>query len=184
MAAALLFAFAGNAIGALYGLYAIRELGLPPALLGVVISLGGVGALAGSFAAGRASRWLGVGPSVALGLLGYGLSGLLIPFAAGPVALAAAMLAASQLLDGLHSVYAVNEVSLRQSITPDRLRGRVNATAHLLVLGVGPLGAIAGAALAESYGIRTTLLLAVAGVIAAGVLLLASPVRHVRALAA
>jgi MFS family permease len=180
---ALLFSFFGNAsFGALYALFAIRELGLTPALLGLVISVGGLSALGGSLLAGAAARRFGVGASAGLGLLGYGVTGLLVVFASGPVLVAALMLAAAQLLDGLHSVYSVSEISIRQAITPDRLRGRVNAAMHVLVLGIGPLGAIAGAALAEAYGIRPVLGIGVAGLMASGALLLASPVRGIRTL--
>lgn len=182
LASALMFAVCGNAFGALYLLFAVRELGFPPALLGAVVSLGGVGALAGSLLAGAAARRLGVGPAAGVGLLGYASTGLLVVFASGPIAVAAAMLAGAQLLDGLHSVYSISELSVRQAITPDRLRGRVNAAVHVLVLGVGPLGALAGAALAEAYGLRAAMLIGVAGGMAAGALLLVSPVRRIRTL--
>ncbi len=54
----------GNMIGPLYGLYAIRELGLSPAALGLTIALGGVSSLVGALLAERAVRRFGLGATL------------------------------------------------------------------------------------------------------------------------
>ena len=78
--------------------------------------------------------------------------------------MAIAMLMASQVLsDGLRSVFAINEISLRQTITPDRLLGRVTAGMQLMTDGVGPLGALVGGALGGAIGLRPTLVVAALG---------------------
>ena len=74
------------------------------------------------------------------------------------------MLMASQLLgDGLRSIFAINETSLRQTITPDRLLGRVTAGMHLMAGGIGPLGALVGGFLGGAIGLRPTLVVAALG---------------------
>jgi hypothetical protein len=65
--------------------------------------------------------------------------------------------------DGAATVGWVNELSLRQAVTPVGLRGRVNAGLNLLAQGVGPLGALVGGALGSLIGIRQTLAVAVLG---------------------
>ena len=53
-------------------------------------------------------------------------------------------------------VYNVNQVSLRQAITPDRLQGRMNASMRFIVWGTIPLGALLGGGLGEALGLRPT----------------------------
>lgn len=171
-------AFFGNAIGALYALYAIRELGLSPALLGVVISAGGISALAGAVLAPWLTRRLGPGRALTWTLLAAGLTNLTIPLAGGSPLLAAAVLIAGQLTnDGLMVAYQVSEMSLRQTRVPDHLLGRANASFEFLPQVIGPVGALLGGTLAGVIGARLTLLIAVLGILGTAVWIAASPLR-------
>jgi hypothetical protein len=71
------------------------------------------------------------------------------------------------------AVYNINQVSLRQAITPDHLLGRMNASMRFLVWGVMPLGAL--------LGLRPTLLLAGAGMLSAALWIHRSPVGRLNA---
>jgi MFS family permease len=55
---------AGSFFGVLYTIYLIDTLHLPPFVLGVVVSAGGVGSLVGSLFAARVIRVLGIGPAL------------------------------------------------------------------------------------------------------------------------
>jgi predicted MFS family arabinose efflux permease len=173
--------FFGSFYGVLYSLYALRDLGLSPFILGVAISLGGVGSLAGAALAGPAVRRLGIGPTIVrLSLAAVPLS-FLTPLAFGPPALAAVFLFIPQLIgDGLATIEGIAIVSLRQTVTPDALLGRVNATVHVLLEGIAPLGALLGAALALAYGTRETLFIAACGMVLARGWLLFSPLESFR----
>src|SRR5262249_34284077 len=74
-------------------------------------------------------------------------------------------------------VYNINQVSLRQAITPHHLQGRMNATMRFLVWGTMPLGGLAGGALGQSLGLWPTIAVAVAGGLLAFLWVLLSPVR-------
>ena len=91
------------------------------------------------------------------------------------------LLGLAQISSGIgRSIASVNQISLRQAITPDHLLGRVNASRRLLVFGVIPFGALLGGALGESFGLRAALI-AGAGVQVAGfVYTWLSPLRAVR----
>jgi hypothetical protein len=54
-------------------------------------------------------------------------------------------------------IYNINQVSLRQIITPQRLQGRMNATMRTIVWGTIPLGSFIGGALTTLIGIIPTL---------------------------
>lgn len=151
---------AGGIIGTLYDVFLIRELGLSPALVGLTVGIGGVAALLGAALAEPLARRIGVARTLAATLLlGWPIS-LLLPLAGGPWALA--MLIALQLSDVLGAVFAINALSLRQSVTPDRLLGRVGATFNLLGLAAALAGTLAAGPLALAFGARGALLAAVA----------------------
>ena len=169
----------------LYTIYALNELHLPPLLLGAVVSAGGVGSLVGAALAPRLGRRLGTGRAILLAWTGSVALGVLTPLAAGPPLIAALFLFVPQLFgDGLATAGIVNFVSLRQAITPDALLGRVAATREVLFEAVTPVGAFAGAAVAEAIGIRGAFAVAVGGFALGVTIWWASPIRRVRALPA
>jgi MFS family permease len=57
--------------GTSYLLFATNELNLGPAAIGIIAGVGGIGSLAGSFAAPILSRRLGVGRSILFGMVGF-----------------------------------------------------------------------------------------------------------------
>jgi MFS family permease len=173
---------AGSFYGVLYTIYLIDDLHLSPFLLGVVVSAGGVGALVGSFFAARVIARLGLGPALIWMATGASIVGVLTPLAGGPVALATLMVLLPQLVgDGLQTIEGVAELSLIQSVTPDRILGRVNATLEVFSHGIAyPLGALLAAALAGVIGVRAGIAIGWAGMAASILLLVLSPLPRVR----
>jgi MFS family permease len=175
-------AFFGGFFGGLYFLFAVRELHMTALLLGIVISVGGASNLLGALLAQRLLHRLGLGHTLIGAAWMIGLAMLLVPLAHGPVALSAAFLIAAQLGDMAWPIYNINETSLRQAVTPDRLLGRVNSAGHLLFWGALPLGSLAGGAIAETFGIRQTMLIATLGYLLSNLCFTFSPIRHLRQL--
>jgi predicted MFS family arabinose efflux permease len=173
--------FFGNFFAALYGLYAIRELGLSPALLGITVACGGAGSLVGAAVAGRVVSAWGVGPTIVRTAVAGSCMSFLIPLAGGPVLLAALMLMVSQFLgDGAATVRQIAATSVRQAAVSDRLLGRANACMYLLRVGVAPFGALTGGLLAELIGVRPTVTIAVACGLLGVVWLVFSPLPRLR----
>jgi predicted MFS family arabinose efflux permease len=166
----------------LYFIFAIRELHLGPALLSVVISLGGVSGLFGALAAERLVRRIGPGPAMIAAAGLAAVASLLPPLARGPVPLCAAILALAQLGDLSFSIYDIAELSLRQTIAPPQLLGRVNSAMHLMFRGVMPAGALVGGALAQFIGLRPAMFVGAAGFLLSTLWLVFSPVRHLHEL--
>ncbi|MEA2576299.1 MAG: hypothetical protein QOH93_3597 [Chloroflexia bacterium] len=142
-------------------LYATRELGLEPALLGLVFALGSVGGLPAALLVGRVTRRFGIGPTIVAADAFMGLGGLFFPLAGGPLPVVVGVLVLGLLLSGLGAMtYVVTVGSLRQSVTPLRLQGRVSASARFISRSAIPVGAIVGGLLGEWLGLRLTLALA------------------------
>ena len=173
--------FCFGLLGPLYVLYAIRDLRLPPAALGAVIAVGGVGSMLGATLAPRIGRSLGLGRTMRVSMVVLVFSQLMIVLAHGPLPTALAFLIVQQLFgDWAFTTFDVHEIALRQSVAPPRVLGRVNAAMQLLTRGIYPLGALAGGALAQNNGIRFTLAVAVAGVAFSNFWLIGSPLRKLR----
>ncbi|MEO3750308.1 MFS transporter [Streptomyces sp. B6B3] len=134
---------AGQGALAIYVLYAQEILHLGPGGFAVLISVGGVGGLLGGLLAGRASRRLGPGRSLVVTLLLE-----LAAFATAAFTSNAYLVGAVMGTLGFGVVlWNVVTVSLRQTIIPDRLLGRVNSVYRLLGWGCMPLGMALGGGL-------------------------------------
>jgi predicted MFS family arabinose efflux permease len=164
----------------LYVLYAIRYLRISPAVLGVVIAAGGAANMLGALLAWRLARRFGVGSTLIGSMLLIGVAALMIPLAHGPVLMATVFLVAAQLGDLGWPIYNINELTLRQAITPKDMLGRVNAVMQMLIRGVFPVGSFCGGALASVIGVRPTLTLGALGFLSSSLWLVFSPIRKLR----
>lgn len=161
-------------------LYLTKDLGLEPAVFGLVFAVGGVSAFVGALFIERATRRWGVGRTM-LGSLTISISStFFIPLAFGPPALAAGMLATEQALDGTGMAYEINKVSLTQAITPPRMLGRVNASMLVTQDLATLLGLLVRGVLGQWIGLRPTVAIGVLGLLLALPWLYFSPIRGLR----
>ena len=180
-AAQVLRGLSGGVIGAIILLYGVRELGFGPGVLGMIFAVGGLSSLGGAFLAPRLNRRFGIGPVLATMGLVMGVAVLFLPLAHGSLLLAATFLVAQQLAgDWAWAVYEINELSLRQTVTPDALRGRVNSAVRWLQVGAALIGSLLAGALVAWLGMRWLLALSALLILLASALLAFSPVRGVR----
>ena len=165
-------------------LFATRELGLSAGAIGLAFVFGGAGCVLASASAERLSARFGIGPVIVHGLIltafgwqAYGLIG-------GPPWLAGLLLGMAMLVFDFGAIlYAINYLSLRQAITPDRLLGRMTATMRFVTVASAPIGSLVGGALASQIGLRSTLLVVgVLGLLLSAAAVLWSPVLRHRAL--
>ena len=171
----------GGFFSALYVAFALRGLGLSPALLGLGIATGGVGALAGSLLAQPIARWIGVGPAIcvsgALSALG---TMILLLSPATPVGAMTGLMVSQFLGDAFGVVPLILASSLRQIILPQTLLGRVGATFRAVSGAAVVIGALTGGALGQAIGLRATLLIAIAGLLIGPALGALSPLWRVK----
>ena len=169
-------------VGATIFIYGIQELGLGAGLLATIIAVGSIASFVGATYSARVTRLFGVGPAIVVGFLLFGIGTFVLALARGPLIVAAAVLVIWKLFEAAYTVYEINEVSLRQALTPDTVLGRVTGTIQFVGIGVYLVGLILGGTIAEIVGLRPTLMAAGAcGVLGAGWLFL-SPVRKMRRL--
>jgi MFS family permease len=131
---------AAAATGAAFVLFAQEVLGLGPTLFAVV----GMGGAVGGIVAGAIAAWLsqrlGSGTCLAITLAGSALVSLVFAFTSHwPVVFV--LMALSTLLGTLWNVITV---SLRQTIIPEHLLGRVNSVYRFFAWGMIPIGAAVG----------------------------------------
>jgi MFS family permease len=144
--------------GAVFLIFAYRQLHLSAAVVGLVFAIGSVGGLLGALVAAWVARRLGIGPTLGFAPLVGGLAVLATPLAL--VGAPILVLAAAGFVEGLTvPIYNISQVSLRQAITPDRVQGRMNATMRTIVWGTIPLGAFMGGILGTSIGLVQTIVI-------------------------
>ncbi|MDQ2941912.1 MAG: MFS transporter [Chloroflexota bacterium] len=149
---------------ALLALYAVAPgpMGLSDPGYGLLLATFGVGSLVGSVVATRAVALLGRARVLALATLLFGVVLLLPVFTADPI-----IIGAGFFVGGVAGMaWNITNVSLRQSLLPSRLMGRVHAT-HRTVANLAELiGAFAAGAIAQAFGLRMAFAVGAAVVIA------------------
>lgn len=170
--------FFSSAIFALYILFAVRELGLDSVSIGIIFSLGSLGALTGALTSRRLADYTGVGRAIVGSAFLAGVSSFAVFFATPT--LAVPLLVLAQFLGGLSAVvYNVNQISFRQAITPLQIQGRMNATIRFIVWGTLPLGGLVGGIIGQTIGLRSAIGFAAVGAMFGFLWVLLSPVRGI-----
>ncbi|MEO6295287.1 MAG: MFS transporter [Candidatus Limnocylindria bacterium] len=146
----------GNIGGVILLIYIINELGITAGTVGIIFAIANLGVLLGALTAERLARWIGIGPTIVWSAFISGFA--LIPVAIAPREAPVPYLVASGIIGAATAViYNVNQVSLRQAITPERMLGRMNATMRFIVWGTIPIGSIAGGLLGGLIGLQATI---------------------------
>jgi len=153
-----LFNLTSSAVFAVFVLYAAgpaSAMKLDDAQVGILFTTTAVGSLLGSFLAERIERAIGRSLSLTVAIIGGAVLLAAPAFTTNPFIIGAAFF-----VGGLSIVlWNVVAVSLRQTITPDRLLGRVNSGYRLLAWGTMPLGAAIGGVLGQFLGLPLVFLI-------------------------
>jgi len=172
-----LFNAAASITVAVYVLFAQEVLGASTTEFAAIMMAGAAGAIIGGWTGSSLSKLFGPGPSLVIALGGAAAVEITIGLMSN-VPVVAVMNFVAALLAVLWNVITV---SLRQSIIPDHLLGRVNSVYRFFAWGMMPIGAIAGGAIVaitERLGDRELALRMpwfVSGAIELGMLLWAAP---------
>jgi len=174
-------AFFGTIQQTLFVLFVLNGLHLSALQLGLVVSSSGIASFVGALLVSRVTRHLGPGPTIVLGGSLTALGGVLVAAAGGPFAVALLVLIGGQAAVGLGTpFYSINQITLRQAMTPANLLGRVNASRRFLVFGIMPLAALLSGLLGSWLGLRVTLTIGAGGLLFTALLACFSSVRQVR----
>jgi Na+/melibiose symporter-like transporter len=164
-------------------LYVTRDLGIGPTLLGVIMATSSIGAIIGSLIANYLAERFKIGKTILWTMIVACSSPLLSPIATGPTYVSTPILIISFFFGGMGVVISnIHVISMRQTVTPDRMLGKMNASYRFLVTGVAPIGALLGGVLGTVIGLRLTLVVGAIGSIAAVFWVLFSPVPYVETL--
>jgi predicted MFS family arabinose efflux permease len=140
--------------------YAVRRLGLSATGVGATLAMYGVGMVVGALLATRVMRRLAFGTVIGLGpVTGLVAAAVMALTTAFPAPWLAGL---SFFLLGVGPIlWVISTTTLRQSVTPPRLLGRVSAI-NILSYGARPVGSALGAIVGGFYGAEACLYLAVA----------------------
>ena len=153
--------------------YAVRRLGLSATGVGTTLAMYGVGMVVGALSATRVMRRVPFGVVIGLGpVVGFVAAGVMALTTLIPSPWLAGL---SFFLLGVGPIlWVISTTTLRQSVTPPRLLGRVSAI-NIMSYGARPVGAALGAVIGGFYGAEACLYLAVAIFGAQALVILLSP---------
>ncbi|MEU5445346.1 MULTISPECIES: MFS transporter [Streptomyces] len=161
--------------------YMPHDLKLTAGEIGLVMAALGPGFLVGAMFAARLPKRLGYGRAL---LLTACVANVVMPLIAllGPWGFltVGALMVINFLFASFGVANTVAVMTIRQSITPDHLQGRVAATNRFVAMGVAPLGALLGGILGSTVGLRGTVLITTVGLCLALIPLGASSLARIR----
>src|SRR3954467_4392904 len=140
--------------------YAVRHLGLSATGVGVTLGMYGVGMVVGALAATRVMKRLAFGTVIGLGpVTGFVAAAVMALTTIVPTPLLAGL---SFFLLGVGPIlWVISTTTLRQSVTPPRLLGRVSAI-NIMSYGARPVGSALGAVVGGLWSAEACLYLAAA----------------------
>ncbi len=130
--------------------------------LGLLMGSTGVGALIGALALASRSGLKGMSKLVAVASISFGASLILFSLSRNLYLSALLLLP----VGGMMMTQMAASNTLIQAMVPDRLRGRVMAVYSMMFMGMAPIGAFFGGAIAEKLGAPLTVAIGGAGCIA------------------
>ena len=153
--------------------YAVRHLGLSAAGVGVTLGMYGVGMVVGALAATRVMARLAFGTVIGLGpVTGFVAAAVMALTTLLPTPWLAGL---SFFLLGVGPIlWVISTTTLRQSVTPPSLLGRVSAI-NIMSYGARPLGSALGAIVGGFYSAEACLYLAAAIFAAQALVIWVSP---------
>jgi predicted MFS family arabinose efflux permease len=161
---------------AVYVPYAVQRLGLSASTVGMTLATYGVGMIVGALLAPRILRALPFGWVISLGpITGFVAALVMTSTIWTPSAILAGI--SFFLIGAGPIVWVISTATLRQTVTPPALLGRVSAI-NITGYGARPLGALIGAVVGGAYGAETCLVVATIGFLIQALVILASPVRQ------
>ena len=153
--------------------YAVRHLGLSATGVGTTLAMYGVGMVVGALSATRVMKRFAFGTVIGLGpVTGFVAACVMALTTIVPAPRLAAL---SFFLLGVGPIlWVISTTTLRQSVTPPSLLGRVSAI-NIMSYGARPLGSMLGAVVGGFYGAEACLYLAAAIFAVQALVILLSP---------
>jgi MFS family permease len=156
--------------------FLVRDLGVNPAGVGLLLSGMSVGGVIGAASATAIARRFGSARGLLLSELCAAPFGLLIPLAAPGPRLAFVVMGGLAIGAGVVAGNVIKS-SWRQAYCPRPLLGRVIVSMQFLNYGTIPLGALLAGTLGTTLGLRPTLWIMLGGLVLATFVLLIGPLR-------
>ncbi|ROS71956.1 putative MFS family arabinose efflux permease [Curtobacterium sp. PhB130] len=176
--------FLANAAGlTVFATLALRTLALPAAVYGAILAVSGVAMLLGATAAPRLGTRFGAGRTIIAARAAYPIAWAAIALTTVGLGVAAPPVTGVVLFVAfaVHGAAAgcenANEMSLRQTVTPDALLGRMNGTMRSANRTLAAAGAVSGGALMTIAGDSIALLAVTLVFTASVVVAICSPLR-------
>jgi MFS family permease len=164
---------------ALYALYLVRELHAEPGLVGLLLAADGVGTLIGAALTNQITARLGTARALIVAGFISVAGALVVPLGTGWQAFLAFAVGNAVFSAGVVVISVVTR-TYRQIASPPELLPRVMATVRFISWGAIPISGLIAGVIAGVLSGRVTLMIFVVAAACMPLVLLASPIRHLR----
>jgi predicted MFS family arabinose efflux permease len=166
---------------AAYVPYAIRVLGLTSSQVGITMACYGVGMITGALLAPKVIKRIAFGRAILVGpWFSVAASAVMLTSLAIPSGILAGI---SYFLFGAGPIlWTITSTTLRQTVTPSELLGRVGSMMLTVNFGIRPLGAALGAFIGSQWGEAACLIVSLAAFIVQSLVITFSAVRGLKTL--
>jgi MFS family permease len=137
-------------------LFAQDEVTLSDLGFGIVLAALGVGGFLGGLIAARLEEALGTARALIIAVITSATAATTMGFTSNALVMGGSIFA----FGVATTLWNVIAISLRQSLTPDELRGRVASAGKMIAFGAEPIGALLGGLVAAQIGLRGPILVA------------------------
>ncbi|MEO3871897.1 MFS transporter [Nonomuraea sp. B12E4] len=168
-----------SAVVSLSVLFLANVVKLAPGLIGLLLMSGGIGGVLGGLTSGWLSRRYGTARTTWLAVIVASPFGLLLPLTEADWRMVCFAIT-SMALSWSAVVSNVGQITYRQTVAPEHLLGRINASVRFVVWGTLPLGALLGGLVANQIGVRAALWVFMGARLLAFLPLVFSPLPHMR----
>ncbi|WP_033346113.1 MFS transporter [Catenuloplanes japonicus] len=168
-----------NGYSAILVLFLVRENGADPGVVGLLMAGISAGGIAGAALSGPLARRIGTARAMLACHLCTAPFALLVPLATAGAGLVLVVAGGVVVTAGIVADNVIKG-AFRQTYVPRHLLGRVTNSMQMLNYGAIPIGALLGGTLGTALGLRPTMWIMAAMIVAANALLLIGPIKHLR----
>jgi MFS family permease len=160
-------------------IFAYNKLHFSPKEIGFVLAISSMGLFVGASIAKKVSKKIGLGKCLFLTNLILGLALSIIPVCLliSPIYILTLILF---LIAFITPIFDINQLTLRQLITPVEIQGRMNANMRTIIWGTIPIGSFLGGIIAVNLGYINTFIISGLTVMSGSLLLFICPVYKIK----
>lgn len=173
--------FLHTIFSAIFMLFLYKELKVDESFIGIVLSVGSIGSIIASFYSRKIATSIGIGYSINLSLFFITIGMLIFFLVSNNQIIPIYIVLLGQILFSFgNTMYLINQVTLRQVITPKEILGKINGSSRFVSRSTMPIAGILGGVISLKIGYINTFILLFIGYLFISIYLFTSKLKNIK----